>query len=392
MLPILFSSYDTGAPVLNNGAGSMIAVLDACLVTGFNSRGVTSMTVAGNVCTVVTATAHGYKVDDRVRHAGASVAALNIDVAIDSVPNTTSYTFPVVTANVTVTTGGMTAVRTPLGWLKEFTGANEAVYKMSDPQSYGQRLRVVDDASAPTCSRVMGVEFPTTVDAFSDKFPTETQLAGGGFWPKGNNTVAPKFWCIVGDARCFYFIVEWTAYTGNYASDFSVQAFFFGDPISFKQGEAFGAVLFSAESSIGFPSNLGKLSFIGSAPNSPGDCIARQHTGLTKSVRIHVVHPVSGDSPGGTSLPGYPSPINNGVVFTEPSFITEQLSGNPIRAILPGFVTLLGRGFEFPNVLGPNIVNTTDGRNQKLVIFHKASTNGNLNYAVVLKLSVDWRA
>lgn len=394
MLPILFSSYETGAPVLNNGAGSMISVLDACLVTGFNSKAVASLTVAGNVCTAVTTLPHGYAVDQRVTHAGATAPALVGSFAVASVPSTTSYTFPVTTANVTDTTGGMTAVRTPLGWLKEFTGTNKAVYKMSDPQSYGQRLRVVDDAAAPTCSRVMGVEFPTTVDAFADKFPTEAQLAGGGFWGKGANTAAAKFWCIVGDERCFYFVVEAGAYTGAYASDFAVQAYFFGDPISIKQAEGFGALILAGGSANGLPCTIGAQGQFGAVAGSAGDKFARQHTGITKSVTATVVNPSGSTRPGGGSMPNYPSSVDNGVVFTEPSFITEELpvAGNPIRAVLPGFVTLLGKGTNFPNVLGPNIITTTDGRNQKLALFHKAYHNGAIEWALLLKLSVDWRA
>ncbi len=395
MLPILYSAYDTGAPVLNNGAGSMIAVLDACLVTGFNSRGVTSMTVAGNVCTVVTATAHGYKVDDRVRHAGASVAALNIDVAIASVPNTTSYTFPVVTANVTVTTGGMTAVRTPLGWLKEFTGVNKAVYKSNDPQSYGQRLRVVDDAASPLVARVMGVEFPTSVDVFADKFPTELQQPGGGYWGKGANNATAKYWAICGDDRFFYFVVEGTSFTGTYTSNLAHMAYCFGDSISFRQAEAFGAVLFAGDSTQGLNCGLGVANALGNAPSSNiSSRVARQFTGITKSPVVGVTHPAGSSKPGGPGMPQYPSSVDNGMLFTEPSFLIEDSSAatHPIRGQLPGFMSLLSRGLNLPDVLGSTIINTTDGKNTKIVFWKNMYTGGSVDWVLALKLSADWRA
>ena len=47
-----FDSSETGAPVLNNANGSMIAVLDACLVTGFNNKAVQSINVAAGVAAV----------------------------------------------------------------------------------------------------------------------------------------------------------------------------------------------------------------------------------------------------------------------------------------------------------------------------------------------------
>jgi hypothetical protein len=395
MLPILFSSYDTGAPVLNNVAASMIAVLDGCLVTGYNPRGVVSMTVAANVCTVVTTTPHGYAVDQRVTHTGATAVALNGDCTVATVPSTTSYTFPVVTANVTDTTASMSAIRTPLGWAKEFSGTNKAVYKMLSLQSYGQRLRVVDDASVPTASRVMGVEGPTSVDLFTDKFPTEAQLAGGGYWAKGENTVAPKFWAIIGDDRFFYFICDSSGYVGVYTTDFSVQAFAFGDPISLKAGEAFGAVIFTGNTTSSLGTVLVGNNALGSAPAAGGDRIARQHTGLAKSIAISALHPSLGRSPGGANNPIYPSPIDNGMVFTEPSFIAEALTSfnHPIRAVLPGFVTLLSRGTDLPKVLGPNVITMTDGTGRKLVVFPKVyGQGGSLDCSLAIKISSDWRA
>ena len=58
-----FHSAQTGAPVNAGTAGYGIALLDACLVTGFNSKNVSSITVAANVATLTSATAHGFAVE-----------------------------------------------------------------------------------------------------------------------------------------------------------------------------------------------------------------------------------------------------------------------------------------------------------------------------------------
>jgi hypothetical protein len=395
MLPILFSAYDSGAPILNNGAGSMIAVLDACLVTGFNSRGVTSMTVAGNVCTVVTATPHGYKVDERVKHAGSATPALIGDFNVASVPSATSYTFAVTTANVSDTTSGLTAIRTPLGWVKEFAGANKAVYKMSDPQSYGQRLRVVDDAASPIVARVMGVEFPTSVDAFADKFPTELQQPGGGYWGKGANNANAKYWAICGDERFFYFVCEGTGFSGVYTTTFAHVAYCFGDAISFRQGEAFGSVIFAGDSTNGLNCALGSTNTPGSPPTgSVSTRFARQFTGITKSPLAGVLHPGLGAKPGGSTQPQYPSSVDNGMLFTEPSFLSEEAPAatNPYRAQLPGFMTMLSRGSQIPDVLGSTTISTTDGRNTKIVFWKNMYATVTPDWVLALKLSADWRA
>ncbi|EPD32955.1 hypothetical protein HMPREF9701_06413, partial [Delftia acidovorans CCUG 274B] len=44
-----FLSSMTGAPVLSGTVGSMIALLDALLVTGFDTKTLTSLTVVGGV-------------------------------------------------------------------------------------------------------------------------------------------------------------------------------------------------------------------------------------------------------------------------------------------------------------------------------------------------------
>lgn len=71
MLPIWYHSEETGAPTLNNAAGSLIAVLDALLTTGFNVKAVTSVSVSGGVATAVIS-AHGYEVGKTLLIAGAT--------------------------------------------------------------------------------------------------------------------------------------------------------------------------------------------------------------------------------------------------------------------------------------------------------------------------------
>ena len=54
-----FDSSETGAPVLNNVPGSLIGVIDAVAITGFNNRAITSLVVAAGVATA-TCAGHGY--------------------------------------------------------------------------------------------------------------------------------------------------------------------------------------------------------------------------------------------------------------------------------------------------------------------------------------------
>ena len=62
----------TGAPVLSGAIGSMIAVLDACLVDGFALKSVNSLVVASNIATINVSTGITAEVGAVVLVAGAT--------------------------------------------------------------------------------------------------------------------------------------------------------------------------------------------------------------------------------------------------------------------------------------------------------------------------------
>ena len=96
-----FYSGMAGAPTLNGLAGSMIGLLDACLVNGFNLLTLDSLVVASNVLTGTKAS-HGYVVDQVILVAGANESALNGEWTITTV---TSSTFSAAAPGVGNTTG-----------------------------------------------------------------------------------------------------------------------------------------------------------------------------------------------------------------------------------------------------------------------------------------------
>jgi hypothetical protein len=399
MLPIVFMSTEQGAPTLNNAAGSLISVLDACLVTGFNTVGITSISISSNVATVVTSANHGLAVDNRVTVTGVSISAANGDKTVATVVSPTSYTYSCVTPNASENPPSASCRRTPLGWVKEFTGTNKAVYKMGDPASYGQRLRVDDTATGVASAfsaRVIGVENPTTVDAYSDAFPTNAQRPNGGFWPKGANNTTGKFWCIVGDERFFYYIVENSGFEGTYSLlNIAYTGGCFGDIVSFKQGEAYGAILgaCSGEGNSAPACVMVQNTNLGSDPTGTNTrYIARQHTGITKSVLVGFLQP-GGISSSPAAAPTYPSPVDNGVVFIEPTLISEQLStfGHPLRGILPGVVNVLCRFTSLRDVLYGDYMTATDGSGLKALVFKGVASAQTKDSALAFKVSSAWR-
>ena len=407
MLPIVFNSNEQGAPTLNNAAGSLLSVLKACLVTGFNNVGITSVTIAGNVATVVTNANHGLTVGQRATVAGVSITAANGDKTVASVPNVTTFTYPCVNADVSESPVSASVKRTPLGWVEQFSKTNVSMFKSSDPAAYGQSLRVDDTGTNPLTqgARVFGVENPTGIDTYTDKFPLETQQAGGLYWAKGRNVATAQAWCIVGDERFFYMLVENSGYSTSFYPGgtapnqywaFLVQ--YFGDIVSNKNSESFGAIVGGQQSAPANNSNTGGItvySNLGSTPAGGSNAfIARQFTGIAKSISIGYTHP-GGRTPGNTSYPRYPSPVANELTIQEPSFVVETLAyaNHPIRGILPGFASFLCNHTDLPQSNFPQRMTTTDGSNRSYLFapYTVSSSPNSPDTCFAVKLSEAWR-
>lgn len=375
MLPIFYTSADQGAPILNNAAGSLISVLDACLVTGFNSVGIFSITITDNVATVVTSSGHGLKLDTRATVTGVSISAALGDHKVSSVINPTTFTFVCVSANATEIPVSATVKRTPLGFAKIFSSTNVGMYKSLNVLAYGQSLRVDDTNATGQGARVFGVENPSSITAWTDNFPTEAQMAGGLYWPKSPNNTTPNPWCIIGDDRFFYLLVAPNYYTTGYyptsSGGYSFGAVgYFGDLDSNKPGEAFGAIIGGSQVPGTQNSSFGGLMrdypLGASISTDRWAFIARQYSGVAKSVRIAFNHP-GGRVPGDVSHPRYPSPIDSGLNIAEPSLVCESLpyANNPVRGVLPGFATFLCNHSDLPQAPFPQKLVTTDGSNRE---------------------------
>lgn len=65
MVPIkVIDNSQTSAPTCTGEAGKLDAILYAALVTGINSKNISTISVTNNVATVTTSTTHGYNVNN----------------------------------------------------------------------------------------------------------------------------------------------------------------------------------------------------------------------------------------------------------------------------------------------------------------------------------------
>lgn len=316
-----FLSTHAGAPILSGTAGSMIAVLDACLVNGFNLLTLDSLVVVDGVLTGTKA-GHGF-VPDQVVATSANESDLTGEWTVTT---TTSNTFSAVAtgvANVTGT-GTRTAKAAPLGWSKVFSGTNKAVYRSNDPTSTGMYLRVDDTGTIG--GRVVGYEAMTDVDTGTGPFPTTSQMSGGLYWTKSAQAdTTARLWKLFGTSKKFDFFprVDTSAYT--------VHHYLFGDFVSEKQGDAYQCLIAGESSnttSIGY-GGIGNYNFSAGSVYAP-----RSYTQIGTSVQMGTGFCGLSQS-GGAGNPAYPSLANNGLILS-PILLLESTT-RVMRALsLPG--------------------------------------------------------
>lgn len=231
-----FRSTDLGAPVLNGVAGSLAALLRACLQNGFNVQTPSSVVVTNGVATATYASAHGYNVNRVIQVANANTAAINGKKRVLSV---TTYTLTFDAAGVAdgAVSGAITTKVAPLGFTEVFTGTNLAAFKSDDVTALSRSvLRIADTAT--TYTRVISYESMTDINTGSGQMPTEAQLSGGAYIVKSTTADATaRPWILVGDGRLFYLYT----YPGSTSGRQSI--FWWGEAISFRAGDAFATVM-----------------------------------------------------------------------------------------------------------------------------------------------------
>lgn len=259
-----FHSGMQGAPSMTNAFGDMIAVLDACLVNGFNSKVIASITSAGGIATATITAGHLYAAEQVVLIAGCDQAEYNGDQRINWI-NATQFQFPVsgTPASPATTATSMTVKASPLGFQKAFAGTNKAAYRSQNALSPKNYLRV-DNATHTgwvTGRQIQGKvtigRTMTDVDTFSSDYAPYSSSNSFPDWgwfkwhqSEGsnsgtatvNNGATASTWVLVGDDRAFYFLV------GQGAGGFGARRMYgFGDLESFKVGDVYGTFLWAAD-------------------------------------------------------------------------------------------------------------------------------------------------
>lgn len=326
----VFRWDDAGAPVLSHSAGAIPGLLKACLVNGYNSQTVTSVTRSGSVA-AVQKTAHGFRNGARIAHSGATQPEYNVEAFI-SVIDANTYTYPVSGSPATPATGTITATVAGAGWTNPFSATNVEVFRNGAGSSQ-LHLRVAHTAAGP--ARVVGYESMTDVNTGTAAFPTEAQIAGGLYMvgsSTSDSTARP--WLLVATEKAFHLWCGYDRTTAQGLVSAGIELmYFFGDIRSNRPGDQFNCLIMAHTNSA---SNSGAYASCGSGLSSVlgGHYLARgvAQTGAsvqaTKATNSHLSSVVA---IGGGGM-AYPDPASGGMTLTE----VMVMDSSALRGVVPG--------------------------------------------------------
>lgn len=330
-----FKSAMANAPVLSGAAGTLISLLDACLVDGFDLKTATSLVVSGGEATLSFSGTHSATVDSVILVAGSSLTALNGEQKVTTV-GSDFVRFATAQADGTAT-GTITFKMAPLGWTKSFTGTNLAAYKSSDVEGTQMFLRI-DDTNALN-ARVVGYEDMTGISTGTGPFPTNAQMSGGGYWFKSAaaNT-NPVTWYLFGDSRTFY--IHTAPYSGAAGAAYTIGGTRgFGDMIALRpSGDAYACALgYSASTDYTNSPHYGSLDHGAYATIAT----PRSYSGLGSS-QLTNSYPYIGQTSSASgmdqTLGAFPSTVDGSLLLSG-RFLRTDTGNNTPRCNVPGIYT-----------------------------------------------------
>ena len=358
------------APQLTNDWGVLVDMLDACLVNGFNTQAITSLSRTGTTATATFGSGHGYVQHQVIQIAGVVETGWNGQYRILSA-TTNTLTFAVVDTIASTATGSMTAKTAPLGFEKPFSGTQKAVYRSPNPLSSRLFLRV-DNSLDPVWTstyakygKVTASDGMSDVDTFTGSQmpydaanPTKNHVGTGSGssaingWAKwyyarpafGADTATPdagsRSWVLVGDDRGFYFLPAWAAASPRMRASYA-----FNDIKSYKGGDAYKAAFFTTLSYAVASTNYTPDSNSGMMQSaSNGGLLLKPHNqsgspvaiGL-RTLSLNNAAQISGNT---TNNVDSPNPADNAYVF-HPAYVRESTAGGVLRGEMQGLCWVL---------------------------------------------------
>ena len=276
-----FSSEMAGAPVVSGTKGSLLSMIDACLVTGFGLKTASSVSVASGIATVTLATGNFFQ-HQVILIAGATPSALNGEKRVLALPTATTFTFDATGVADGAASGTITVKTAPLGWLKAFAGTNSGAYKIDPalhPDSTTCLVRISDTGNYN--AQICGYESMSGIDTGAAAFPTAAQQALWVFRSNATDATA-RTWFIVGDSRCVYVGIHAASAS---ATQYGADWFGFGEFKSKKTADPFRFTVTGNAASDANATGTAANS-LASTANTAYGWLARAYTGLGAAVKL----------------------------------------------------------------------------------------------------------
>ena len=347
-------------------AGQLTAVLQACLVDGYNYRTTTGgITVVGTTATINgLPVGHGYDTTQVILVSNSSNSSLNGEWNVVSAGSTTvSFTV----SGGTLSDGSSNTITVkvaPLGWANAFptignvacfrsqnnTASNKMFLRVDDNQSYMAKVwgcESMSDLNTPNLG--YGV-FPGTPTAFTHTWS----------WYKGStyngNTSTAVDWVLIGNDKTFFFLPTCYGYHASYYTTNGRAVYGFGDLNSYKAADAYSTFLMAdtqtSASVLYYTGEGAGLSIYGLAGGNygAGQCIARNWSSLGSFVPMYKSSlacnlgsftggMISGSSSNYIQVP-FPNLPDNSLII-HPTYAFEP--GFYLRGVLPGNFTVLNQ-------------------------------------------------
>lgn len=353
-----FHSELPGAPVCNGLAGSLVAVLDACLTTGWGLLTAQTASVSAGVCTLGFATGHSFEALSVALVAGAGAAAINGEQRV-STTTTNSISFPVSGVADGSVSGTITAKIAPAGWVKPHAGTNKGAYKSPAPNASGCVARI-DDTLA-RYARLRAYKSMTDVDTGDGPTPVEAQLSGGLYIPKSNVAdTSSRRWVVVATEKFVHLAI---ATSSTYPNDYTSIAW--GDFPSLKAGDAFNFIVVGDTWDTSGSVSPGSGNALHVGGGSTGAYIVCSYAQVGGAIPAYLYKPgftslgaYSGQQGGGITWPPGPNPINGGIEICPTMILEGSLASGSRRGEIPGLYGIphaLGSAFDSKDTLAPAI-------------------------------------
>jgi hypothetical protein len=316
-----FISSMAGAPRCSGTAGDIIALLDACLINGFNVNSVGSLVVLDGVATVTFSVQHGYLQHQIISVENATPIELSGEKRVLTVPDTYTLTFDA-TGIENITATGAISCRTAAigGWEKAFTDVNKVAYRSTDIT--GTRMFYRVDDTTTTYAAIRGYESMGGMDTdLLGDFPTVAQHSYA-FQKSSTADTTARVWALCGDDKGIYFSPHGSA---TYP-DVAYQTFF-GDIISLSAADNYHGVISGANTA----TNVFHFSVISASTSA---YITRSYTQTDAAIACQKRGFNNGQISIGRGGYAYPNPVNSGILLHYPIIVLE---GSTIpRGFMPG--------------------------------------------------------